>query len=182
MSEDPTPTTTAATATDPEPQEPVTGDLTQEVEKWKAMSRKNEEKAKANAAAAKELEALKLSQMSDLDKAVVEATAKGRAEAMQQVSEKLVAAEVKAAASGRIEADALALLIEGMNLSAFVTDEGEVDAAKVAKYVDGIAPAKTESPTAPAWPDLGQGAKGQGSAAGADPLLAAVTGKLGITQ
>lgn len=43
-------------------------DLSSEVEKWKALSRKNEERAKANAAAAKKLEEIEAAQLSETER------------------------------------------------------------------------------------------------------------------
>jgi hypothetical protein len=47
-----------------------TVDFPAEVEKWKSLSRKNEQQAKTNAQAARELEELKRSQLSDTEKLV----------------------------------------------------------------------------------------------------------------
>jgi hypothetical protein len=87
---------------------------------------------------------------------------------------KLAAAEVRAAAAGRLTDEQLVTLLDGLNLSAFVGDDGEVDQAKVVKFVDGIAP-KTD---APGFPDLGQGAR-QPLALGSDPLLDALKKTVG---
>lgn len=57
-------------------------DLAAEVEKWKALSRQNEDRAKANAEAAKELESLKESGKSEAQKALDRAT-KAEAEVAQ---------------------------------------------------------------------------------------------------
>lgn len=66
--------------TDPDELKKFLTDENKEAEKWKALSRKNEEQAKANAAAVKELEELKSS---------------GKSEA-EQLREKLEAAEQRA--------------------------------------------------------------------------------------
>ena len=80
--------TTPDTGTEPtpeaEPQEPSdTPDpaaLTADLEKWKAQARKHEERAKANANAAKELEQVRQASMSDQEKAVEIARQQARAE------------------------------------------------------------------------------------------------------
>ena len=134
-------------------------DLNAEVEKWKSQARKHEERAKANAQAVKELDQLKQASMSELEKSVATARTEARMEAMREFGGKLAAAEVRAAAAGRLSDEQVATLLEVTNLAAFVDDEGEVDRAKVSKFVDGIAPAE-QANRSNGFPDLGQGARG----------------------
>lgn len=149
-----------------------------EAEKIKAEARKWEDRAKANSTAAKELEQLRQSAMTDQEKAVAEAKATGRLEALVEAAGKVASAEIKAAAAGRLTDDQVSTLLEGLNLAAFVGEDGEVDAAKVKTFVDGIAPEpKNDTPVF----DLGQGARGGGNTAlNGDPLLRSVQEKLGI--
>jgi len=114
-----------------------------EAEKWQALSKKNEGRAKANATAAKELEKLKASQMSDTDKAVAEAEARGRKAAGAEGSQRLAAAEIKAALTGVVPDPAA--IVEDLNLARYVTDDGEVDGDAVVKLkakFEGLAPKK----------------------------------------
>ena len=132
----------------------------QVAERLKA-SRRWEERAKANADASKELDKLRQSQMSETEKAVAEAKATGRSEALREIGGRLVDAEVKAAAAGRLTEAQRDALLDGLNRSRFLTDDGDVDTARVAKWVDSIAPA-TQEPAQPepigrARVDLGQG-------------------------
>lgn len=160
--------------------------LQADLEKWKGLARKHEDRAKANSQSAKELEEFRQSQMSEQEKAVAEAIARARADTLAEVGSALVDAEVKtaaarAAADGRqIDADAL---LEGLNRSAFLTEDGKPDSDAIAKWIDRIAP-KAEAPQepkAPMFPDLGQGARGkQDMALNGDPLLRDVKAKLGI--
>lgn len=89
-----------------------------EVEKWQALARKHEQRAKDNADAAKALDEVKRSQMSDQERAVAEAKAATRAEILAEVGSKFVAAEFKVAAAGRtvngkpLDLDAI---LEGVN-------------------------------------------------------------------
>lgn len=170
---------------------PATGDDTTdwkaEAEKWKQQSRKHEDRAKANATAAKELEDLKAKSMTDQEKAVNEAKEAGKAEARAETAAVLVKAEIRAVAGGRFEAEQLATIVDAINPAAFLTDDGEVDEAKVQKYVAGIAPAQTDTdpdPLTQQFPDLGQGARGSGgkpnAALNGDPLLRDLKSKLGI--
>jgi hypothetical protein len=140
---------------------PDTGDvdLSAEVDKWKALARKHEDKAKANAKAAQELEQVKQQSMSDIERAVEQAKSEGRAEGLRVGSVKIAAAELKAAATGRLDADQLATLLENVDLARFLDEDGEVDGEKVAKFIDGIAPKPTE-PTEPSFPAFAQGARG----------------------
>jgi hypothetical protein len=156
-----------------------------EAEKFKAMARKHEDRAKANAAAAKELEQVKAASMSDIEKAVAQAKAEGRSEGLAAAATKVVAAEFKAAAAGRLDTDALAILLDGLNLVAFMDEEGNVDTVKVQSFVDGIAPApaSVEDDLHAQFKtlDLGQGSRNPNpnAALNSDELLRAVMDKVG---
>lgn len=124
-----------------------------EAEKWQGLARKHEDRSKANAAAAKELAEIRKSSMSDIEKAVAEATERTRAETMASIGARLVDAEVRVAASGRqVDVDAL---LDGMDRSRFIDAAGEVDAKAVKAWIEKLAPERTTSAT-----DLGQGARG----------------------
>lgn len=155
---------------------PDTGapDLASEVEKWKAQSRKHEERAKANANAAKELETLKQASMSELEKAVERAKAEGHAEAITKLGAERVADAIRVATAGRdLDVDAL---LEGLDRSRFLTESGEPDREAITAWIERIAP-KSE----PKTPDLGQGARGSNTQAlNGDPLLRDLKSKLGI--
>lgn len=133
-------------------------DLQAEVDKWKALSKKNEDRAKANATAAKELEDLKAKSMSEQEKAVATAKEEGKTEARRESALRLVDAEVRAAAAGRkVDVDAL---LEGLDRTRFVDDDGEPDTKGISAWLDKLAPKDGRV-------DLGQGARG-GSGNGAD--------------
>lgn len=103
-------------------------------------------------AAEKERDDIKKAHMTESEKAIADARAEGRAEAMKTTGVRLVDAEVKAAAAGR-KGDVGALL-EGLDRSRFLTDDGEPDSKAIAAWVDKVLPSK-------AGPlDLGQGARG----------------------
>lgn len=131
-----------------------------EAAKWKALARKHEDRAKANAAAVKELEALKASMMTDQEKAVAEAAARARAEVLAEVGGTLVESAFKVAATGRtIDVDAM---LEGLDRSKFLTEAGQPDVERISAWVDKIAPAGAPAP--PKAKDLGQGARPTNSA------------------
>lgn len=145
-----TETTQVEETSESQPTETV--DLASEVEKWKTLSRKNEQQAKANAQAAKELEQLKQSQLSETEKLIASAKEETAKQLKSEFAQKLVDAELKSALNGKI-LDGGALL--EFNKNSFITDEGEVDSTAIMSWVD----AHSKSVSSPA-PDLGQGARG----------------------
>lgn len=125
------------------------------LERQKAETRKQEKRAKDNASAARELETVRASTMSETEKAVAEAKAAGRTEALREASGKLVLAEMRAAAAGRsTDIDALA---DGVDPTRFLDADGDPDRDAIVAWVDKVAPAGTGSGRVP---DLGQGARG----------------------
>lgn len=157
-----TETEATTTATD-ETTESATGaeDLAAELEKWKAQARKNEQRAKANADAAKELDKLRREGMSDQERAVDEARAAARAEALAEVGSERAADAIRLAANGRV-ADVEAL-IEGIDTTRFLGDDGNPNRDAIAAWFDRIAPAPAEG-GAPSFPDLAQGTRPQATA------------------
>lgn len=87
-------------------------------------------------------DALEAELASDKDKAVAETKKATQAESDAKYRPLLVAAEFKAAAAGKIEPDRLAALVAPLDMSKFLTDKGDVDTAKVAAYVESVAPGK----------------------------------------
>jgi hypothetical protein len=177
-----TSTTTDKPTTEDAPTDKVdeTADWKAEAERWKSQAQKHEKEWKRFS---KELDQTRQASMSEQERAVAEARAEGRAEAAKDAASKVAAAEIRAAGSGRLSDSQLTSLLEGVNLAAFVDDDGNVDTDKVAGFVDGIAPAKTADDHGPGdnasafrdlVPDLGQGGRGAGKAPD-DPLLDLVT-------
>jgi hypothetical protein len=148
--------TTETTTEAPATETPV--DHAAEAEKWKTLARKHEERAKANQNAAKELESLRQSQMTEQERAVAEAKALARTETLKEIGAHLVIAEFRAQSAGRLTPEQVAELVEDLDMTKYLTESGEVDAERVTKKVAALAPQPTE-PTAPTWPDLGQGAR-----------------------
>lgn len=109
-----------------------------EAEKFKALHKKQEQRAKDNAQAAADLKKLREQSMSDVEKAVSIARAEARAEAFRESGTRLVDAEVKAATAGR-NVDVKALL-DGLDRSRFIDDDGNPDTDRIVKWVDKIAP------------------------------------------
>lgn len=147
-------------------------DPTQETEKWKTLARKHEERAKANAKAAAELEELKKSMLTDQEKAIEEAKREARKATVAEFSSKLVDAKLEASLNGRV-LDANAVL--SFEKSKFITEDGDVDEDAISNWVES----NTKTPDT-VFPDLAQGQRGTAPALNSDPLLADLKSKLGI--
>jgi len=124
-----------ATVETPEPAEPTLGDA------GKAAIKAERQRAAKAEREAKELrarlEAIEAENLTESEKAIAAARDEGRAEAMTSANERLLRAEVKAAAAGKLSdpADALALL----DLSGFsVGDDGEVDPEAIESAIDAL--------------------------------------------
>lgn len=166
----------AATTTDTTTT-PDTGDLAAEVQKWQNLARKHEERAKANAAAAKELETLRAQSMTDQEKAVAAARTEARAEALREFGTSRVDDAIRVAAAGRnIDVDGL---LEALDRARFIGENGEPDRAAIAAWIDRIAPKPDDNGPRPL--DLGQGVRGgQNAALNGDPLERSLKQALGI--
>lgn len=118
---------TDADATDlpadpPKPSATDDKDWKAEAEKWKALSRKNEDQAKANAEAARKLADLETAQQTEAEKLAAKADAAEKRAA--DLIARTAKAEVKALADGFADRDDAVLMLG--DLSAYVTD-GDVD-------------------------------------------------------
>ncbi len=111
-------------------QPPETGDgkdWKAEAEKWKNLSRENEQRAKTNAVAAKRLEEIEQANASELEKAVHKARSEGAAEVTEAANRRLVAAEARALAA-EVKFRNPKLVIKALDLSAVkVADDGSID-------------------------------------------------------
>lgn len=156
---------------------PDTEALRAEAEKWKALARKHEDRARENASAARELGELKRSQMNEQERAVQVARDEARVEVVREFGARLVDAKFEAGAAGRTvngkPLDVVALL-EGVNRAYYLTESGEVDADKVTRFLDGIAPKPDEQSQNPRFPDLGQGRRTSSKTSTGDQFAAAV--------
>jgi hypothetical protein len=151
------------------PAETPVKDMTvdQQAAYWKHQSRKHEERYKAFGDLTPETlqalrekadqhDALERELMSDKDKAIADAKDAATAEATAKFAEKLVKAEFKSASAGRLDADRLKAVLEPLDLTRFLDKNGDVDEAKVASYVDSIAPKSTApAPRGPSATGLG---------------------------
>lgn len=115
---------------------------------------------------------LRQQQQTEQERAVEAAKAEGRQEAMDNIGPRLVAAEMRAQAAGRIGDEQLATLTSSLDASQFLDSNGDVDTDKVKSLIDGLAPAQAPEPgkgNGAGHPDLGQGRRqGQPSKGGLD--------------
>lgn len=109
-----------------------------EAEKWKAQSRKHEQRAKENADAARELAELKAANATDSEKLVAEAVKTAVAEERSKGAAKLARQVFLAGAAGRL--DSAADVVEDVNLSKYIDANGDVDEDGLAKLIDRLAP------------------------------------------
>lgn len=114
-----------------------------EAEKYRALQKKWEARAKDNATAAKERDELRKQSMTDQEKAVEEASAKARAEERVRLSGRLARQGFLAAAAGRIPH--AASVADDLNLARFVGEDGEIDEDGLAELVDRLAPKSAKS-------------------------------------
>jgi len=139
----------------PSVEETETVDLSAELDKWKTLSRKNEQQAKANAAAAKELEELKKSQLTDQERLVESTKEETRRAVRMEFATKLVDAELKSALNGRVLDGGSLLEFDKSN---FIDDDGNVNSESVLEWVEAHSSTSDVSK-----PDLGQGNRGEKS-------------------
>lgn len=102
---------------------------------WKYQSRKNEKRLKDQSDYADikaELAKLKTDGMTDQEKALAAAREEGAKQARTEIGGKTVAAYVTAKLGNKADS-----VLAGLNRSAFLTDEGELDAGKLDSYLSG---------------------------------------------
>lgn len=117
---------------------------------------------KAKAARA---DALESANATDLEKAAKAAREEGRSEALKEATPRLVKAEFRAAAKGVLTKDQLDSLLEDVDLSRFVTPDGEVDEERIGKKIAALAPPPPDDEPKSRFPDLGGGNRGKASKA-----------------
>lgn len=180
MSEQSTETAAETTEQKPDTEQKHEVDYKAEAEKWQALARKHEERAKSNADKAKGFDELKKSSMTEQEKAVESARAEARAEALREIAPHLVTAKFEAVAAGRLTSEQIATLLEDVDMTKYLTPEGQVDVERVTRKVAALAPAEQQQEAA-TFPDLGQGVRQPAMALNGDPLLNDLKSKLGIS-
>jgi hypothetical protein len=117
----------------------------QDTTDWKAEARKWEDRAKQNSAAAKEQEKQRIAAMSESDRAVAEAEARGRTTATQAFAQRLAQSDFIAAAARRNPAWDAAAVLPDINLARYVGEDGEPDTKAIEKAVERLVPAAVET-------------------------------------
>lgn len=126
---------------------------------WKAEARKWEQRAKDNSAKAREIEKRQQAAMTDAERAVVEAEARGRTAATEAFGKRLATSEIRAAA---LDADRdLTGVFDYLDLARFLDEDGEPDEKAIKAFVDGLPIRDDGKPRAPK-PDANQGRSGAG--------------------
>lgn len=153
-------TTTEATTTDETPAQEATGQADQpDNTDWKAEARKWEQRAKENNTKARELEKQQQAAMTDAERAVSEAEARGRTAATEAFGKRLATSEIRAAA---LDADRdLTGVFDYLDLTRFLDEDGEPDDKAIKAFVDGLPVRDEGKPRAPK-PDANQGRSGAG--------------------
>jgi hypothetical protein len=126
----------------------------QQIAYWKHHARKHEGTANARADydqqkadAEKWRQAEEANKKPDqklLDDAVREAADKARREEQAKLAPRLVKAEFKSAAAGKLSKELLDAFLEDVNHSVYLKDDGEIDADKIQRRVEALAPAGTQ--------------------------------------
>lgn len=165
MTETTTETVVDETTTVPAAEVTETTTSTTETTDWKAEARKHEQRAKANAEAAKELAALKAKDQTETERLAAERD--GLSERVKTAQRRAVTAEVKSAAAGlKFTNPGLALRL--LDLDALIDDDGEVDEKAVTEALQELASKEpyllatgTPAPTRSGGPVGGGGGTGQ---------------------
>lgn len=120
--------------------EELIAELTAERDKWKTLSRQNEDNYKTTS---KRLEDLEKSQMTDAEKAIEAARTEGRTSALSEVGTDLVNAEmaIQAATAGVKLPDT-----QYLNMTTFLGEDGRPNKDAVKTFVESLPKAQTFAP------------------------------------
>jgi hypothetical protein len=116
----------------------------QDTTDWKAEARKWEQRSKEHGGRAKELEKRLQANMSDAEKALAEAEERGRTTATQTLGTRLVRTEFDAQAARRNPAFETKDVLEYVDLSKMVGEDGEPDAKAIGAAVQRLVPEPTD--------------------------------------
>lgn len=143
-----------------------------------AEERRKAKEAVARAKAAEaELAKVRQADMSEAEKMAAEAEQRGRQAAMSEMGQRLVRAEFRAVAAGRVAN--LDALLDDLNLAKFVDEDGEPDTKAIAKAVERYAPPADDSRAPGPRPDLSQGGTRNQTALNSDELTNALKAAVG---
>lgn len=114
-------------------------ELTKEARKWESRSKENHQ-------AKTELEKQRQASMTEAEKAVAEAEARGRTAAVSEFGQRLARTEFDALAARRNKDFDTAQALEYVDLGKFVGEDGEPDAKAIAAAVERLVPAPADGP------------------------------------
>lgn len=130
-------------------------------------------------AATAELQKLQEANMNEVDRAIAQAKLEGRTEALREAGLSRVEDAMRAAATGRnTDVDAL---LETLDLTKFLDENGTPERDAIQAYIDRVAPAVSEEPLG--FPNLEQGPRTAASTdavLGSTELEKSLKSKLGI--
>jgi hypothetical protein len=151
MPDEPTETVEPATGATPVP-EPEK-DWKAEAERLRSLARKHEDRAKenyewrkANEDKIKQFAALEEASKTEAERAIETARREARdatraeveAEARAKYGSVLVGAEFRVALAGRLSAEQIGTLVDGLDVTRFMTDDGQPDTDRIGAYVAAI--------------------------------------------
>jgi len=142
------PQETPAGTPPPATTEPATGEETLADAGKQALDRMKAERNAATSRAKaleRELEQHRKASMTESEKAVAEAVARGRGEATALFAERLVRAEYLAAAAKRNPGFDAAGVLDDLNLARFASEDGEPDSKAIAASVERLVPAASST-------------------------------------
>lgn len=136
------------------PAEPQKDDRQTEIDRIVAdrlarEKRQHAEETKELRKQAAEADKLRKERETETEKAIREAEERGRTAALAATAPRLVLAEMRAAAAGRIDPDRFDTLTEDLDLSKYLTDAGGVDLERVQRKVAAWAPAPKQQDADP---------------------------------
>jgi len=150
MSEAPPEAPAPGTAQDPPPAEqpapPTVEELQAKLEEATKESRKWETRSKENHAAKTELEKQRQAAMTDAERAVAEAEAKGRTAAATEFGMELAQTQFDALAGRRNPAFDTKQALEYVDLGKFLGEDGRPDIAAITAAVERLVPAPADGP------------------------------------
>jgi hypothetical protein len=141
---------------------------------WKAEARKWETRAKDNHKARLQLEETQKAAMTEAERAVAEAEAKGRQSAKDEYGQRLAKSEFAAAAARRNPGFKIADVLDDLNLGRFLGDDGEPDTKAIEKAVERFVPNASQSPPPM---DLGNTGRPAGNGQDMNSMIRRAAGK-----
>ena len=133
---------------------------------WRHKARMNEDSARTAKAELADLKpkadqfaALEAASKTEAERAVEQARREAREQAVRETEaaartkygSALVGAEFRVHLAGRLSAEQIGTLVDGLDVGRFMTDDGQPDGERIAAYVAAI-PAATTAPAAPVGP------------------------------